>query len=311
MKPSILASFIAILLSLSVSAQETKPIELTISIPGLGEKEFIVGENIPLQVTLKNTTAGPIYILPPLDGSTYGRYPRYTQTVIRPLPVDYVPDGLICGTFNPLRHEDFALLQARESYTLPYPIFGWKPYTAGEYEVSLRIDFNGTPEQYRSAPIGNSPSVSPEILEKLNQVPKVELESNQVKVNVVSNGKTLDPRVYCLMGMTREEVRRLFDSVEFLDDICLLKEMTSRGMGIQLHFSNRETVDGVLMDRIIPGKENDLLIWSRGLEDTQQEKVTWFEIWDGFDATYMYSMILTGWYLNYQSSAVTFSHLYK
>lgn len=131
-----------------ISAQDSAPLEVQITIPGLGEKEFIVGENVPLQVTLKNISSTPIYILPSLDGSTYGRYPRYTLTVTRPLPVDYVPDGLICGTFNPLRLEDFVLLQAGESYTLPYPFFDWKPYTTGEYEVTLHIDFNGTPEQY-------------------------------------------------------------------------------------------------------------------------------------------------------------------
>lgn len=246
----------------SIACAQT-PIEAVLEIPGSATQTFVAGELIPMLVSIRNVSTAPVCVLPPLDGSTLRlRHPRYECLEQKPVNLPgYFAEG-ICGVVNPLRVEDFITLQPGES--TPTYSFSYKPWMAGIYQLAYQVLFNANIVEFRG--ISDGSPVSPTMQTLYDQIPKVDIVSNWVKVNVVSNGNTLDPVYHCLMGMPKTELDKIF-YYYFPTQNSRIVELPTNTIHVAVHFDSHETIDGVelkLREYIDFNLSEDHFLWMRG-----------------------------------------------
>ena len=252
--------FVSISAISSFAKDAEYPLTLELKIIESPSGEFIVGEPVQAELAIKNTTDHLINFLPPLANSGFGRYPNYKWNIKRPLPSFYLPPELgWCGTPYPLQKRDFIPLPPGQSYIIreQYDSMDshgegftkFTPYSAGIYTVSYAIQLNGTAQQYNDdyQPYDPSYTLPDEIQALWNTLPKIDLQSNTVTITVKSNNKTLDPKYHCLMGMPREEVKRMFFQYYLPEDFDTnpIASIRFRPNYYNVHFNDTNISDGV------------------------------------------------------------------
>lgn len=249
-------------------SQDSVPIDVQISIPGLNEKEFLPGERIQVNVSFRNKSSEPIYII---DSPNNSPYPLFGLDVNGPLKIEGA-DTYSWIDIVGLWEENFILLHPGESHTiLPSLFTTCTPYTVGRYEVELAVDFIA--DITAAILVSNQTLIPAAIQDKWAQVPKVKVSSNRLSLQVISNGKTLDPRVHCLMGMPREEVERVFDFLRE-EEHSIFYTAGERKLHAWLHFNQWNVVDGVRTETYSADWVDDYLKWMRGLDPYDLEKVS-------------------------------------
>lgn len=137
------------------------------------------------------------------------------------------------------------------------------------------------------------------------------MESNRVKVNVVSNGKTMDLRVHCLMGMTKEEFLRLFPAAEQRGFDAAIGWILSRRTVARVHFNNNEKVDGVRIENYVPDWTEEYLMWARGIDSFETESWYRLSIYENNECCFDKYMIDVGYFVGKNLSTASRFEFYK
>ncbi len=151
--------------------------------------------------------------------------------------------------------------------------FSYFPWVAGEHRIACEVRFNGSMDDYHGLDGYGS---SLETLQSLlDQVPKVDIVSNWVTVDVESDGKSLDPTYHCLMGMPKEELQKIF--MNYCDESSQkdVWNLFTASILSQVHIKNN-VIDGVKLtvQKNIPyDMDEDLLFWLRGSFDTIPQEI--------------------------------------
>lgn len=165
------------------------------------EPTCMLGKTPQVSVAITNQTSADIYLVGSLDASDcQWRYPHCYFVVIGPDGKSVVPKFSRCKFMNTLREKDFVQVPAGKAFD-PYQNvddFGFFSanqltpstfQTAGEY----RIRFVYSTKSDTIAEWGgygrNKVAEDPKLIGMFQQVPKVEISSNEIKVTVVEPGK--------------------------------------------------------------------------------------------------------------------------
>lgn len=124
------------------------------------KRETRVGEPLPLQISLCNRSEVPIPVLPAVDGSDYGRFPRYIIEVRdeRGRLWNIQPPIRRCGNVDPITEDSFVILEPGASLSpfhspyMHYMLHWWEPTRPGVYNV--RCIYEGGPQVYDNTLMG-------------------------------------------------------------------------------------------------------------------------------------------------------------
>ena len=147
-----------------------------------------VGEPLPVRFSLRSLWDAPVRILPSLDGSALGRFPRYYVLVFDENGEEQKPDKLgVCGFTNPLHPTDFITLQPGESCdpmgpgTFGHYMLRWLPTRPGTYTLEAIYDATGrVPDQWK----GSVDKMDPQSLELLKGMPRGRYGAKRVTIVV-------------------------------------------------------------------------------------------------------------------------------
>ncbi len=299
-----------------VSAQEVYGnYEVLLAFAERESETVTVGDTVVLDVSVRNNSDLPINIVRPLDGSHFGsRYPVYTSSIEKPLPIRELPEMPWCGFTNPLLPEDFISIDPGETAG-PFQWFAFVPKIAGRYEVSVLIKHEAENEEFMgSMDLENIPQ---ELLELLARVPRMDVQSPVLTLDVLSNGLTLDPNYHCLMGMPRAELDRLWGGYNGLSehtDRPGFYTPSIRGTSVVVHVDENDIVDGAeFVSQHV--ESNELYLqWLRGdATDIPQRSVTLprEDEWQSYDKTVLYVGTLAEPSSLVQTSSVTWATTYR
>ncbi|MBS1806707.1 MAG: hypothetical protein JST84_00780 [Acidobacteria bacterium] len=161
-----------------------------LSIP---EKQYAIGEAVPVTIEIRNLSAQPIWFVGVMDGSEEGvRYPKYAPQIVGPQAMPPA-EPLECGLVSPLRMKDFSLLPPGQGFD---PTIGqngatyfplrkfteFRPPSAGRYEFSLTVStLSQQEEEWLGWPEYDEKAA---VLQRLTEVPRVQLQSNVASIEV-------------------------------------------------------------------------------------------------------------------------------
>ncbi|MBZ0255655.1 hypothetical protein K8I31_06310 [bacterium] len=282
---------IIVLAALFISfSSDAADLEVTLGLKDPSQTEFIVGEPISFSVALKNNSDQPITIVQPLDGSSESmRYPVYQMRLQEPFRIP-TSGHMMCGNTNNLLITDFVTIPAHESY-VPNEWLQtvFTPYLAGIHEYSILVKFDAPKEQYEGY-MGEF-HWTDELNALIAKVPKIDIQSATLSINVTSNQQTGDPSVHSLMGMPKAEIIRMFfnDQPEEFDNSfawyqslpdsmegCVRVSLSNISCSPVVHLSENNIVDGVFVSSLNarePLIENDWLMWMRGNDEDAPVKI--------------------------------------
>jgi hypothetical protein len=155
-----------------------------------GRDTYELGDYPQFAVRILNRSSREVYLVGSLDGSTSGRrFPtcRFEVTDAAGKPVNW--PGPFCGNMGLLRAEDFALVPGREAFnpfgkgffpSYPFPVSRQEPGT-----FAVRFFYSTSSRRvsdYFGAYSGREFPVKPEIQQRFDQIPHVELRSKELKI---------------------------------------------------------------------------------------------------------------------------------
>lgn len=304
--------WLCLLASLCVSGASAQELhgsyEVLLAFAERENETVTVGDTVILDVSIRNNSDVPINIVRPIDGSRFGsRYPVYMTSVQKPLPITELPDMPWCGNTNPLLVEDFISLEPGEMIG-PFQWFSFVPKIAGRYEVSALIKHDAENEMFVGSM--NWENIPQELLDPLARVPRMDVQSAVLTLDVVSNGLTLDPEYHCLLGMPRAEFERLFVDYRGLSerpDWPGLFSPNIRGTSVWVHFDENGIVDGAELKSYNVDWNDFYLQWLRGdATDIPERSIPLpREEWQTYDKTILRVGTLA------ETSSVTWATAYR
>lgn len=167
------------------------PLSVILTVPSDPQK---VGVVVPVKIEVRNVSSDPVWMIGVLDGSEQGyRFPQYQPSITSEPPVP-PPEMEECGNLAPLRLQEFTHLDPNESFdptvsdsgAAYLPIYTFANFVApapGSYQFRLKLSTRSDNEDdwlgMRGYP-GES-----DVLARLKDVPRVEVESNVATLVVV------------------------------------------------------------------------------------------------------------------------------
>ncbi len=168
------------------------PLAVILTVPIEPQK---VGAPVRISIQVQNISDHPLWMLGVLDGSEVGfRYPHYLPLITGPKPIPPPEELPWCGMVAPLRLQDFHYLLPGESFDPTVPIHEaaylplvtfakFLPPFPGLYKFSLTVS---TESQKGEDWLGILEYPGNEaVLERLEQVPRLRIESNVAIVEVI------------------------------------------------------------------------------------------------------------------------------
>ena len=197
MKTLIVSIWTVLLLGCNTRAQNEDHFECTLTTE---QEEYLVGEVPKLTVAIINKSAKDVYLIGSLDASEEKwRSPFCYFTMEKPV-VDSLPTLPRCGNMNPLRKEDFVLVESGESFNPFVAIDGhgffssdkvsnpWNFRNAGRYKITFHYSTISTNiKDYLGDGVWtyrDDKKKYRELEELFENVPNVELTSNTVEIQV-------------------------------------------------------------------------------------------------------------------------------
>lgn len=153
---------------------------------------LVIGQVPSLTVRIRNKTGGEVHLVGSLDGSTCGwRFPKCRLEILDPAGRSVALPLGRCGNMNALRTDDFVRVRAGDSF-YPFGLGFFRPSefsrfpvtTPGEYTVRFHYTTSDRLQDYfgdERRRVGTQ--VSPEIQRLFEKVPKLELQSNSLKLH--------------------------------------------------------------------------------------------------------------------------------
>jgi hypothetical protein len=170
----------------------SEALSVLLTVPSVSQK---VGVVVPVKIEVRNVSANALWIVGVLDGSEQGyRFPHYRPSIRSEQPVP-PPEMEACGNLAPLRLQDFTRLDPNQSFdptvsdsgAAYLPIYTFASFVApapGTYQFQLKLSTRSDKdEDWLGRP--GYPGES-DVLARLEDVPRVEVESNVATVVVVS-----------------------------------------------------------------------------------------------------------------------------
>ena len=167
------------------------PLAVILTVPSVPQKSGVV---IPVKIEIRNVSPNALWMVGVLDGSEQGyRFPHYRASIKSEQPVA-PPEMEACGILAPLRLQEFTHLDPDESFdptvskgdAAYFPIYRFAnfiPPAPGSYEFQLKLStLSAKEEDWIGRP--GYPGES-DVLKRLKDVPRVEVESNIATVTVV------------------------------------------------------------------------------------------------------------------------------
>lgn len=168
------------------------PLTVVLKVPSVPQK---VGVVVPVEIEVRNISSDSFWMVGVLDGSEQGyRFPQYRASIISEQPV-VLPEMEACGNLAPLRLQDFTHLDPNQSFdpTVSHHgaaylrLFTFANFVAsspGSYEFRLKLStLSGQEESWLG--MRGYPGES-DVLARLKDVPRVEVESNVASIVVVN-----------------------------------------------------------------------------------------------------------------------------
>jgi hypothetical protein len=168
------------------------PLSVVLAVPSVLQK---VGVVIPVKIEVRNVSSAGFWMVGVLDGSEQGyRFPHYRPSIRSDQPVP-PPEMEACGNVAPLRLQDFTHLDPNESFdptvsnssAAYFPLYTFANFVAptpGSYQFQLKLSTLSDKEEDWLGMLGY-PGES-DVLARLKDVPRVELESNVATVIVIA-----------------------------------------------------------------------------------------------------------------------------
>lgn len=167
------------------------PISVVLTVPSDPQK---VGVVVPVKIEVRNVSPDPFWMVGVLDGSEQGyRFPQYRPSITSEQPVP-PPEMEACGNLAPLRLQDFTHLDPNESFdptvsdsgAAYLPIYTFANFVApapGSYQFQLKLSTRSDKEEDWLGMRGYPGEA--EVLVRLKDVPRVEVESNMATLVVI------------------------------------------------------------------------------------------------------------------------------
>ena len=168
------------------------PLSVVLTVPSVPQN---VGVVIPVKIEVRNISSAALWMVGVLDGSEQGyRFPHYRPSIRSDQPVS-PPEMEACGNLAPLRLQEFTHLDPNQSFdptvsdtgAAYFPIFTFTNFVAptpGSYHFQLKLStLSDKDDDWLGMP--GYPGES-DVLERLKNVPRVEVESNVATVVVVA-----------------------------------------------------------------------------------------------------------------------------
>jgi hypothetical protein len=154
-----------------------------------------VGSPIMINISVKNISSQPLWMIGVLDGSEIGfRYPHYKPSITGSVPIPPPENLPWCGNVAPLRLQDFHYLLPGESFDpivpqegaeyLPLVIFNsFRPSLPGNYEFRLEVSTESEQEEDWLGVLEYPGKEN--VLARLAKVPRLQIESKVTSVKVI------------------------------------------------------------------------------------------------------------------------------
>jgi hypothetical protein len=168
------------------------PLSVVLTVPDVPQKLGVV---VPVKIEVRNVSANGVWMIGVLDGSEQGyRFPHYRPSITSDRPVP-PPEMEACGNLAPLRLQEFTHLDPNESFdptvsdsgAAYLPLYTFANFVApapGSYQFQLKLSTRSDNEEdWLGLP--GYPGES-EVLARLKDVPRVEVESNVATIVVVA-----------------------------------------------------------------------------------------------------------------------------
>jgi hypothetical protein len=146
-------------------------------------------------VRIRNSSSSEVYLVGSLDGSDMGwRYPKCGFEVFGPDGSPVVHEGALCDVTNGIGVVDFVKVPAEgsfdpltEGFFIPYQLIRFPAETPGIYTVRFYYSTaTDDIQDYQGGQRGRRPSQ--EVQRLFERVPKLDLESNDLKLTFVASG---------------------------------------------------------------------------------------------------------------------------
>jgi hypothetical protein len=147
-----------------------------------------VGEPLPVRFALRNLSPEALRIVPSIDGSEVGRFPRYLLTILDDQGVEQRPPKRtrFCGHLNRLEGRDFVRLEPGEEFdplgpgTFGHALLSWTPLRPGVCTLDAVYDATGRiPEDWQG-----SGRMGQDALWMLEAMPRGRIEAKRLTIVV-------------------------------------------------------------------------------------------------------------------------------
>jgi len=153
---------------------------------------YKIGETPKITVSIKNNTGKDVYLIGSLDGSEVRWRIPYCYFKINKPTIDTLPVLRRCGIVNPLRKEDFVLVKAGETFDPYQSVDDYGFFSSNE--INRKENFRKPGKYsitfcYSTMPTGGygfaaNVNKTPELKTLLSNLPKIELTSNTLEIQI-------------------------------------------------------------------------------------------------------------------------------
>lgn len=263
--------------------------------------EYVVGDKIQINVVIENASDRNIYVVQPVNNSPFEMFPVYELQIEAPVDLDLsyssysIASQASHALIDTLQEKHFYSLKPGETVDM-IPINNgmapqyFRPIIAGEHKIKYLVRHD-----FKFYEINHHLLSDWSLKNYLRKIPYQTAISNQVTINVKSNGNTLDPEYHCLMGMNLSDIGEIYyngqkDLSYYFQSAQKMKEklnlqkfervmlMVIAHKHVLLHFDEDNKVAGVLLTIESvphdPGEiREEMLYWVRGSEPYPNESI--------------------------------------